>query len=144
MVKTNRSNYESRSCFDISIELLIAFGTDSANAADEGEYRVIMINNFGSQEDVTLLDILGFGGVISGDIEEVETIVHALDIEGRLTQQAFIEEAGTRHRAAYRLCHEIRDAFAIVVSQDGNARLVKWHNGSVTYWDLAAAGVPGF
>lgn len=90
------------------------------------------------------LEILGFGGVISGDIDEVQTITHAFDIEGNHTHQELIEEGGTRHRAAYRLCHEIRDAFAIVVSQDGNARLVKWHNGSVTYWDLAAAGVPGF
>jgi hypothetical protein len=90
------------------------------------------------------LEILGFGGVISGDIDEVQTITHALDIEGLHTHQELIEEGGTRHRSAYRFCHEIRDAFAIVVSQDGNARLVKWHNGSVTYWDLAAAGVPGF
>ena len=89
-------------------------------------------------------DILGFGGVISGDIEEVETITHALDIEGRITQQKLSEEVGTRHRAAYRLCHKLHDAFAIVISQDGNARLVKWHNGSVTYWDLTPTGVPGF
>ncbi len=89
-------------------------------------------------------ELLGFGGVISGDIEEVDTIAHALDIEGRLTQQELIEEVGTRHRAAYRLCREVRDALAVVISQDGNARLVKWHNGRVTYWDLAATSVPGF
>jgi hypothetical protein len=89
-------------------------------------------------------DILGFGGVISGDIEEIETIVHALDVEGRLTQQALIEEEGTRHRAAYRLCHKFHDAVAIVISQDGNVWLVKWHNGSVTYWDFAQTGVPGY
>ncbi len=89
-------------------------------------------------------ELLGFGGVISGDSEEAETITRALDIEGRFTQQEFIEEVGTRHRAAYRLCHELRDALAVVISQDGDARLVKWHNGSVTYWDEAATGVPGF
>jgi DNA integrity scanning protein DisA with diadenylate cyclase activity len=89
-------------------------------------------------------DIIGFGGVISGDIEEVETITHALDAEGTFTQQELSEEVGTRHRAAYRLCHKLHDAFAIVISQDGNARLVKWHNGSVTYWDLTLTGVPGF
>ncbi len=89
-------------------------------------------------------DLLGFGGVISADIEEGKSITHALDIEGRLTQQELIEEVGTRHRAAYRLCHELHDALAIVISQDGNVRLVKWHNGSVTYWDVAPAGVPGF
>jgi hypothetical protein len=89
------------------------------------------------------LEILGFGGVISGDIDEAQTITHALDIEGLHTQQELIEDVGTRHRAAYRLCHKLHDASAIVVSQDGNARFVKWHNGSVTYWDLAT-GVSGF
>jgi len=90
------------------------------------------------------LDLLGFGGVIAGDMGEVETITHALDIEGRLTQQELIEEVGTRHRAAYRLCHELHDALVVVISQDGNARFVKWHKGSVTYWDLSPTGAPGF
>ncbi len=88
-------------------------------------------------------DLLGFGGVISGETDEMETVTHALDIEGELTQQEQIEEVGTRHRAAYRLCSELHDAIVVVVSQDGNARFVKWHNGSVTYWDLASTGVPG-
>jgi len=92
------------------------------------------------------LDILGFGGVISGnsgDIDETQTITQAIDIEGLHTRQESIEEVGTRHRAAYRLCREIHDAFAVVISQDGNVRLVKWHNGSVTYWDLASSSVLG-
>ena len=28
--------------------------------------------------------------------------------------------------------------------QDGNGRVVKWHNGAVTYWDQAPTGMPGF
>ncbi len=87
-------------------------------------------------------DLLGFGGVISEDIALVDTVTHALDLEGKLTQRELGEEVGTRHRAAYRLCHELRDALAIVVSQDGDARFVKWHRGSVTYWDLAPTGMP--
>jgi len=89
-------------------------------------------------------DLLGFGGVITGEIEGIETITQALDMEGTLTQQKLIEEVGTRHRAAYRLCHKLHDALVVVISQDGTARLVKWHNGSVTYWDLAQTGVLGF
>lgn len=89
-------------------------------------------------------DLLGFGGVVSGDIQEVGTITHALDIEGLRTQRELSEAVGTRHRAAYRLCRELRDALAIVISQDGGAQFVKWHKGSVTYWDLAPTGVPGF
>ncbi len=89
-------------------------------------------------------DLLGFGGVITGEDDEGEAITHALDAEGRLTRQELIEEVGTRHRAAYRLCREVHDALVVVVSQDGNARFVKWHEGSVTYWDLAPTGAPGF
>src|SRR6266567_210693 len=89
-------------------------------------------------------ELLGFGGVISGDIDKVETVTHALDTEGEFTEQELSEGVGTRHRAAYRLCHELHDAIAIVISQDGNERIVKWHNGAVTYWDQAPTGVPGF
>jgi Probable sensor domain DACNV/DisA bacterial checkpoint controller nucleotide-binding len=89
-------------------------------------------------------ELLGFGGVISGDIDKVETVSHALDSEGELTETELSEGVGTRHRAAYRLCQELHDAIAIVISQDGNVRLVKWHNGSVTYWDQSPSGMPGF
>ena len=89
-------------------------------------------------------ELLGFGGVISGDIDKVETVNHALDTEGNLTESELSEGVGTRHRAAYRLCHELHDAIVIVISQDGNVRFVKWHNGSVTYWDYAPTVVPGF
>jgi hypothetical protein len=89
-------------------------------------------------------ELLGFGGVISGDIDKVETVNRALDTEGNLVVAELSEGVGTRHRAAYRLCHELHDAIAIVISQDGNVRFVKWHNGSVTYWDQVPTGVPGF
>ena len=89
-------------------------------------------------------ELIGFGGVISGDIDKVETVTHALDTEGNLTETELSEGVGTRHRAAYRLCQELPGAVAIVISQDGNVRVVKWHNDSVTYWDQAPTGVPGF
>jgi hypothetical protein len=89
-------------------------------------------------------ELLGFGGVISGDIDKVETVNHALDIDGTLVEPEPSEGVGTRHRAVYRLCHDLHEAIAIVVSQDGSVRLVKWHNGAVTYWDQAPTGVPGF
>ena len=87
-------------------------------------------------------DLLGFGGVILGDIDKVQMVARALDTEGDRIEMELSEGVGTRHRAAYRLCHELHDAFAIVISQDGNVRFVKWHNGSVTYWDQAPTGMP--
>ena len=44
---------------------------------------------------------------------------------------------GTRHRSAYRLCNELRDVIAVVISQDGNVRFVKRKDEAVTYWDQA-------
>ena len=44
---------------------------------------------------------------------------------------------GTRHRSAYRLCNELRDVIAVVISQDGNVRFVKCKDEAVTYWDQA-------
>ncbi|MBK8942573.1 MAG: DNA integrity scanning protein DisA nucleotide-binding domain protein [Polyangiaceae bacterium] len=46
---------------------------------------------------------------------------------------------GTRHGAAYRIVSALKDALCIVVSQDGGVRFVRWHAGSVTYWDQVAA-----
>ncbi|HKZ16601.1 MAG TPA: DNA integrity scanning protein DisA nucleotide-binding domain protein [Geobacteraceae bacterium] len=89
-------------------------------------------------------EVLGFGAVISGDIDRVEMVARALDIEGEQTVPVASEEVGTRHRAAYRLCFELHDALAIVISQDGSVRIVKWHNGQVTYWDQVPTGILGF
>lgn len=89
-------------------------------------------------------ELLGFGAVISGDIDKVEAVTNALDLEG--TQRIIVrsEGVGTRHRAAYRLCHDLQDAIVIVISHDGNARIVAWREGMVTFWDQVTAGVAGF
>lgn len=89
-------------------------------------------------------ELLGFGGVISGDLDSVGTVMHALDTEGHETEQVLSEGVGTRHRAAYRICQKLHEAIAIVISQDESVQIVKWHNGAVTYWDQVPTGVPGF
>jgi hypothetical protein len=89
-------------------------------------------------------ELLGFGGVISGDLDAVGMVNHALDTEGNETEQVLSEGVGTRHRAAYRLCQKLHDAIAIVISQDESVQIVKWHKGAVTYWDQVPTGIPGF
>ena len=89
-------------------------------------------------------ELLGFGGVISGDLDSVGLVTHALDTEGEETEPVLSEGVGTRHRAAYRICQKLHEAIAIVISQDESVQIVKWHNGSVTYWDQVPTGVPGF
>jgi len=65
----------------------------------------------------------------------------ALDAEGHEKVLESVESVGQRHRSAYRLCSFVHDAVAIVVSQDGTVRFVKWHDGVVTYWDNVATSV---
>ncbi len=82
-------------------------------------------------------ELLGFGVEISGKLPEVRTVARALDVEGERTVQESIEGVGTRHRSVYRLCSELKEAVAVVISQDGGARFVKWKDGALTYWDQA-------
>ena len=82
-------------------------------------------------------ELLGFGGEISGQLSNVETVWKALDVEGTLVEEEPTEIVGTRHRSAYRLCNELPDALTVVVSQDGDVRFVRRQDKGVTYWDQA-------
>jgi len=86
----------------------------------------------------TGLDLLGFGGEIAGDLPEVPRVMRARDLEGVDREWVRTDRVGTRHRSAYRLCHVWRDALAVVVSQDGGLRFIRWHNDAVTYWEQVA------
>ena len=82
-------------------------------------------------------ELLGFGGEISGKLAGVETVSKALDVEGDLLEEEPTEIVGTRHRSAYRLCKELPDVLAVVVSKDGDVRFVRRQGDGVTYWDQA-------
>ncbi len=79
-------------------------------------------------------ELLGFGVEIGGALPEVRTVRRALDIEGEHYVEENVEEVGTRHRSAYRLCSAVHDAITIVVSQDGSVSFVCWKDDSVYYW----------
>ena len=81
--------------------------------------------------------MLGFGGMIKGDFDQVDTVARALDAEGDQLVAEPTENVGTRHRSVYSLCHRIPEALGIVISQDGNVRFIKRNNGRVTYWEQA-------
>lgn len=86
------------------------------------------------------LEILGFGAEISGALADVGCVDRSLDLEGATRVTERTDRVGTRHRSAYRLCQVLQEAFAIVVSQDGGVRFVRWHAGTVTYFDQIATG----
>jgi len=82
------------------------------------------------------LDLVGFGGVIKGTFGKEDVIARARDAEADQRVHERPEGVGTRHLSAYYLCKVLPEALAIVISQDGNAKLVRWMDGFVTYWDF--------
>jgi hypothetical protein len=79
--------------------------------------------------------ILGFGGMISGRLSAVRSVVRALDLEAETVAEEGTESVGARHRSAYRLAAALPGVVIIVISQDGGVRFVAERNGRVTYWE---------
>ena len=87
------------------------------------------------------LEVLGFGVEIAGELPEVPRVARAHDLDGVEREWVRTDRVGTRHRSAYRLCQAVRDALALVVSQDGGLRFIRWHDDGVTYWEQIATGL---
>jgi hypothetical protein len=86
------------------------------------------------------LEVLGFGVEIAGDLPEVTGVARALNLEGTQREWVRTDRVGTRHRSAYRLCQALHEVLAVVVSQDGGLRFIRWHVDGVTYWEQRATG----
>jgi AraC-type transcriptional regulator N-terminus len=80
-------------------------------------------------------ELLGFGGMISGRLPDVERVWRALDLEGKEVAEERTGNVGSRHRSAYRLASALPGSVAVVVSQDGGVRFVCQRGGRVTYWE---------
>jgi len=87
------------------------------------------------------LEVLGFGVEIAGSLPEILRVARAHDLEGAEREWVRTDRVGTRHRSAYRLCQAVRDALALVVSQDGDLRFIRWHDDGVTYWEQLTTGL---
>jgi hypothetical protein len=108
-------------------------------ARSEAAHLVADLTRVGGAVAMTRgLDLLGFGGEIAGDLPEVPRVRRARDLVGAEREWVRTDRVGTRHRSAYRLCHVVRDALAVVVSQDGGLRFIRWHKDAVTYWEQVA------
>ena len=81
-------------------------------------------------------DVIGFGAEIHGPSDKNEVVYRALDLEAAELIEERADEAGTRHRAAYRLSRQHSECMIIVVSQDGAVRYVDSVNEKITYWEL--------
>jgi hypothetical protein len=80
-------------------------------------------------------ELLGFGGMISGRLPDVESVGRALDLEGEKVAEEGTGNVGARHRSAYRLAGALPGSVAVVISQDGGVRFVCEKGGRVTYWE---------
>jgi hypothetical protein len=80
-------------------------------------------------------ELLGFGGMISGRLPDVESVGRALDLEGEKVVAEGTGNVGARHRSAYRLAGALPGSVAVVISQDGGVRWVCQKGGCVTYWE---------
>jgi hypothetical protein len=107
---------------------------------DEAIYEMAhLIVGLGSVDGALLMtqrfELLGFGGEISGRLADVTEVGMALDLEGENVLKEPVEDVGTRHRSAYRFCARLPESLAFIISQDGGARIVKYKNKLVTYWN---------
>jgi hypothetical protein len=83
-------------------------------------------------------ELLGFGAEIRLDVDNVSTVARAVDLEGQRFKTESTRGIGTRHRSAYNLCHKLHDVLAVVISQDGGVRFIRWNADHVMYWDHQA------
>lgn len=83
------------------------------------------------------LEIIGYGGEISGALRPVGKVRRALDLEGERFAEESTENVGTRHRSAYRLAAALPGTVAVVISQDGGIRFVTKKGDALTCWDHA-------
>jgi DisA bacterial checkpoint controller nucleotide-binding len=84
-------------------------------------------------------ELLGFGAEIHCDSSDVSMVAKALDLEGDRYRMESVHSVGTRHRSAYRLCQQLQDALAIIISQDGSVQFARWHKTHIMCWDHQAA-----
>ncbi|MFN8390748.1 MAG: hypothetical protein U0136_10695 [Bdellovibrionota bacterium] len=80
-------------------------------------------------------ELLGFGAEITCQDIDVPEVAKALDIEAESVLLEHSDAVGTRHRSAYRFTKAVAGSIAVVISQDGDVRLVRNRDGQVTYWN---------
>lgn len=79
-------------------------------------------------------EVLGFGAELRLPSNEITYILKAEDSKGELYKEIPITSFGTRHRSAFRFCSYYKDCIIFVISQDGNVKAVKQHEGSTYLW----------
>jgi hypothetical protein len=83
--------------------------------------------------------ILGFGAEVSAELPAPTELWRAQDAEGSSVVLDDVENAGTRHRAAYRFAQDNPKGLAVVISHDGGVSFVANRNGRVVFWEQSVS-----
>jgi DNA integrity scanning protein DisA with diadenylate cyclase activity len=81
--------------------------------------------------------IIGFGAIIEleSEHEYIDMVSQCYDSGYIKCQNKSLNLFGTRHRSAAAFCKKCPGSIAVVVSQDGNVRLMHCANDTVFLWD---------
>jgi hypothetical protein len=122
------------------------FGTD----IDESVWDVIddccrSIANFSQVDGAVLmtdqLEVLGFGSEIRTEKGAAVPLKRAYDWNIDRATPVSADSYGMRHRSAFQFCMKFRGAVALIVSQDGDMKLVCSRQDDLLYWDITPPGV---
>ena len=89
----------------------------------------------------TALECLGFGCEIRVGDQAPIMLKHATGPACRHVRRVSYEGYGTRHRSAFRFCNAFPGAFALIVSQDGGAKLCTRIGQDVVFWVVSPSGL---
>jgi hypothetical protein len=83
------------------------------------------------------LIVHGFGGSIqASDLPAGRCVRIAGEAQEEVTEEILLQPFGERHRSAYKLCRQVPDSLAFVISQDGDLRLFASDESAVYLYDL--------
>lgn len=80
------------------------------------------------------LRLVGFGAEVVVTSPQLNHVTVSHDVYGKSGRLLAIESFGTRHRSAFRFCASMEDAVTFVISQDGDVKAIKGHQGEIICW----------
>jgi hypothetical protein len=86
------------------------------------------------------LRIVGYGGEILAQSSSLITIKSANDPDAKSYTDMDINNFGTRHRSAFRMCSSYDNCVAFVISQDGGIKAIKRNGPDVILWNYVNIG----
>ncbi|QQS34940.1 MAG: DNA integrity scanning protein DisA nucleotide-binding domain protein [Ignavibacteriales bacterium] len=118
------------------------------NSKQQLEKKIIDIEKFIAQLScvdgavvlTSKLRIIGYGGEILAQSSSLTSIKSANDPDAKSYIEVDINNFGTRHRSAFRMCSSFDNCVAFVISQDGGIKAVKRNGPNLILWNNVNLG----